>query len=219
VLPSLWVLTQIAQYDTLHVVLITLTIESATLDGDTLSVKFSAAKTPDVEGVDAADIVPTVLVGLYGWDTKDFIVGAHERLIDDNGDGAINGDDSRTLEFEVGAEHPRIKIVTAEGGSWEVTADLSPWKDLIADGTAKRVEVGVLPVLVVDEQELAIDAATKTFDLAANAFDDELIKEIGAGGFAMLKEHMDMGGYFIEAGQKPAETLQSVFDEIMPLFK
>ncbi len=354
---------------------ISVTIESAMLDGDTLSVKFSAAESPDIEGVDAADIVPSVLVGLYGWNTKDFVVGAHERLFDDNGDGTIDSKDMRTLEFEVGAEHPRMKTVSAEGGQWEITADLSPWKDLIANGTVKRVEVGVLPALVVDEQELAIDATTRTFDLAANAFDDkyfkpiadiekcqnchaalatnfhspdyggsvtacrmchvtksggshlemqsrsldsyahaihsgqafdisdidfgdpvqamhyehhiafpypthantnceschfpgtyevpdqgkslpgllsasddnetldrdiesvpsyvtgpatracggchraELIKEDSAGGFAMLKEHMDMGGYFVEAGEAPLETLQSVFDEVMPLFK
>ncbi len=41
---------------------ISVTIESAMLDGDTLSVKFSAAESPDIEGVDAADIVPSVLV-------------------------------------------------------------------------------------------------------------------------------------------------------------
>ena len=106
--------------------------------------------------------MPTVLVGLYGWDTKDFIVGVHERLIDDNGDGKINSDDQRTLEFEVGAEHPRMKTVSAEGGKWEVTADLSTWADKIADGSVKRVEIGVLPALEnADGVQLALDAASR----------------------------------------------------------
>ena len=48
--------------------------------------------------IDVANITPTVMVGLYGWDTKDFIVGPHERLTDDNGDGKIDSDDQRTLE-------------------------------------------------------------------------------------------------------------------------
>ena len=42
------------------------------------------------------------MVGLYGYDTKDFIIGAHERLTDDNGDGAIDSKDQRALEYVVG---------------------------------------------------------------------------------------------------------------------
>ncbi len=33
------------------------------------------------------------MVGLYGYDTKDFIIGAHERLADDNADGVIDNKD------------------------------------------------------------------------------------------------------------------------------
>ncbi len=158
---------------------ISVTIDSATLDGNKLDIKFKAGESPDIEGLDVADITPTVLVGLYGWDTKDFIVGPHERLTDDNNDGKIDGNDQRALEFEVGAEHPRMATVSAEDGQWEVTADLSEWADLIADGTVKRVEIGVLPALAnADEAPVAIDAASKTFDLGANAFDDEFFGPI-----------------------------------------
>ncbi len=93
-------------------------------------------------------IIPTVMVGLYGFDTKDYIIGPHERLADDNGDGEIDRSDQRALEYEVGAEHPRFVTVAAGDGSWEVTADMSTWADMIADGTVKRVEIGVMPDLV-----------------------------------------------------------------------
>ena len=92
------------------------------------------------------NMTPTVMVGLYGWDTKDFVVGPHERSFDDNKDGTIDSKDQRNLEAEVGAEpDPRIKTISAKGGAWEVEADLTPWADLLKDGTVKRLEVGVLP--------------------------------------------------------------------------
>jgi hypothetical protein len=126
---------------------ISVTIDSASFDGSMLNFTFSAHESPDIEGLDAASIAPTVLVGLYGWDTKDYIIGPHERLTDDNADGKIDSDDERALEYGVGEEHPRFTTVSAEGGSWEVSADLSTWADLIADGTVKRVEIGVMPAL------------------------------------------------------------------------
>ena len=115
-----------------------------------------------------------MMVGLYGWDTKDYIIGPHERLFDDNGDGEISRDgDERALEYEVGAEHPRASTVSAEGGSWEVSFDLSAWSDLIADGTVKRAEIAVMPALTnADEVMVALDAPSRTFDLGANDFDD-----------------------------------------------
>lgn len=153
---------------------ISVTIDSAAFDGEMLNFKFSAGESPDIEGLDVADIVPTVMVGLYGYDTKDYIIGPHERLFDDNEDGAIDGDDQRTLEAEVGTEHPRVTTVSAEGGSWEVTADLSAWTDLIADNVVKRVEIAVMPALAdADGVMLALDAPSRTFDLAANAFVDD----------------------------------------------
>jgi OmcA/MtrC family decaheme c-type cytochrome len=152
---------------------ITVTIDSASFDGDTLNVQLSAIESPDLDGLDVADIVPTVMVGLYGWDTKDYIIGPHERLFDDDGDGEITREDQRTLEYEVGAEHPRAETVSAGGGSWEVALDLSAWTDLIADGTVKRVEIAVMPALEdADGVTLALDAPSRTFDLGANDFDD-----------------------------------------------
>jgi OmcA/MtrC family decaheme c-type cytochrome len=160
---------------------IVVTVDSASFADNKLTFAFSAAQPTDtkIEGIDLASIQPTVMVGLYGWDTKDYIVGPHERLVDDNADGKIDSKDSRALEFVVGEESPRFTTVLAEGGKWEVTADLSAWADKIADGTVKRVEIAVMPALVnADEVTLALDAPSRTFDLAKNDFDDEFFSPI-----------------------------------------
>jgi len=152
---------------------VTVSIDEAAFADNKLTVKFSAVEDPDLEGIAPADIVPTAMVGLYGWDTKDFIVGPHERLKDDNADGTIDRNDARTLEFEVGSEHPRATTVSAADGAWEVSFDLTDWADMIADGSVRRVEIAVLPALTVDEVTLSITAPSRTFDLGANDFDDE----------------------------------------------
>jgi OmcA/MtrC family decaheme c-type cytochrome len=155
---------------------ISVTVDSAEFDGEMLNIQLSAVEVTDLEGIDAADIVPTVMVGLYGWDTKDYIIGAHERLFDDNGDGEISREsgDERALEYEVGAEHPRFSTVSAGDGSWEVVADMSAWTDLIADGAVKRAEIAVMPALEnADGIQVALDAPSRTFDLATNTFIDD----------------------------------------------
>ncbi len=164
---------------------ISVTIDSAAVDGNMLTVKFSAAANPDLASdpdladLDLTTITPTLMVGLYGYDTKDFIIGAHERLTDDNADGAIDSKDQRALEYVVGTDHPRFTTVAAGDGSWEVTADLSQWADLIAAGTVKRAEIGVMPTLMdADEEMLAINAPSRTFDLGANAFADDFYAPI-----------------------------------------
>lgn len=152
---------------------IVVTIDSASMAGNKLTFKFSAAESPDLAGLDVASIEPTVMVGLYGYDTKDFIVGPHERLTDDNADGKIDSKDQRALEYVVGAQHPRFTTVSAAGGSWEVTADLSAWADMIADGTVRRAEIAVMPRLdAADGVRLALNSPSRTFDLRTYAFDD-----------------------------------------------
>jgi OmcA/MtrC family decaheme c-type cytochrome len=97
------------------------------------------------------------------------------------------------LEYVVDGEtvNPRFTTVSAEGGSWEVTADLSLWADKIADGIIKRAEIGIMPelVLVVGEVDddangenndiiVALNAPSRTFDLTANVFDDNYFSDI-----------------------------------------
>ena len=157
----------------------TVTIDSASFAGNKLNIKFSAAESRISLRLEWRPSHPTVLVGLYGYDTKDYIVGPHERLTDDNGDGKIDSKDSRALESVVGTAHPRITTVSAAGGKWEVTADLSAWADLIAAKTVKRVEIAVMPALKnADGVTLALNAPSRTFDLAANAFADKFYSPI-----------------------------------------
>jgi OmcA/MtrC family decaheme c-type cytochrome len=79
----------------------------------------------------------------------------------------------------VGKEHPRVTTVSAEGAKWEVAADLSNWADLLTDGTVKRVEIALMPALVnADGVMLALNAPSRTFDLAANDFVDDFYDPI-----------------------------------------
>ncbi len=158
---------------------IKVSIDSVGFAGNKLTIRFSAAEEPDIAGLDVAKITPTVLVGLYGWETKNYVVGPHERLTDDNGDGKIDSGDARALEYVVGAKHPRFTTVSAADGKWEVTADISTWAGLVADGTVRRVEIGVLPNLKnAAGTVLALNAPSRTFDLFLSGFDDEFYKPV-----------------------------------------
>jgi OmcA/MtrC family decaheme c-type cytochrome len=132
----------------------TTSIDAASLLDSALTITFSATKTGTLTAFVAADIVPSVYVALYGYDTKHFIARVS------------------------GAE------VSAADGEWVYTADLSDYADQIADGTVKRAEIAVLPKLgtVVGEVDshggesddivYALNAPSRTFDLGANAFVD-----------------------------------------------
>ena len=161
----------------------TVSVDDVSLSGNDLTIKFSATENGDVTPLDVSEILPTVLVGLYGYDTKDFIVAAHGRDADRN----------RLLEFPIDGTttNPRFEVVSAAGGSWEVIADLSMWADMIADGTIKRAEIGVMPDLRIvvgerdsrsngetDDTAFAVDAPSRTFDFNANAFDDDFYSDI-----------------------------------------
>ncbi len=157
-------------------------IDSASVDANKkLTIKFSASETTDVAGMSVSDIKPTVLVGLYGYDSKDFIVPAHSR--DSTG--------QRQLEYVVGTAHPYFTTVSAANGSWEVTADLKNWAGKMADGSVKRAEIAVMPLLRHPTLEdptstatppaklvLGLNAPSRTFDLVANVFDDAYFRDI-----------------------------------------
>ncbi|MDH5735777.1 MAG: hypothetical protein OEY87_06605, partial [Gammaproteobacteria bacterium] len=156
------------------------TVDDASFDSATniLTINFSVTEVTPVSGFAVDTVVPTVLVGLYGYDTKHFIVAPHGRDADRN----------RLLEFPIDGTtvNPRFEIVSAAGGAWEVTADLSMWADMIAEGAIKRAEIGFMPALGVngpldvrngtgeyaDDVIRAMDAPSRTFDLTTNAFDD-----------------------------------------------
>jgi OmcA/MtrC family decaheme c-type cytochrome len=153
-----------------------------------LTFSFTASETPDLPGLAVSDIVPTVLISMYGFDTKDFIVGAHvshsdgmrnlewdvtalpgTNNCDTNGDHVIDGLDDPCPEYA------RMAVVSSGGGTWTIRADLGEAQPtgLIDDGTIKRIEIGVIPTLHDAAHEIvALDMATRTFDLTTNAFDD-----------------------------------------------
>lgn len=146
----------------------TTAIDGVTFDAATnvLSVDFSVA------GAAANALVkPTVVVSLYGYDTKDFIVSGH---------GSTGG--LRNLEWTEGStsNSPRLAVAplaTAGNVEWTATADLSTWADMIASGVVKRVEVVVLPVVGLNQTaavsdanvEIAVAGVSKTVDLEAGA--------------------------------------------------
>ena len=159
------------------------TIDDASIVNNELTIQFSASKDPNLYGIDVNNIVPTVLVGLYGYDTKDFIVSPHSRDEDRN----------RLLEFAVDGVtvNPRFTVVKAEDGSWEVIADLSMWADMLADDVVRRAEIAVLPKLIMvvgamdteengedNDYQIALNAPSRTFDLVHNAFDDGFYSDI-----------------------------------------
>ncbi|GAO04399.1 hypothetical protein [Anaeromyxobacter sp. PSR-1] len=151
-----------------HAAGFTTTIDTVAFDAATniLTVDFAVA------GAAANALVkPTVVVSLYGYDTKDFIVSGH---------GSTGG--LRNLEWTEGStsNSPRLAVAplaTAGNAEWTATADLSTWADMIASGVVKRVEVVVLPVVGLDQTaavsatnvEIAVAGVSKTVDLAEGA--------------------------------------------------
>jgi len=147
------------------------TIDAASLEGNILTVTFSVTESAtSTSDLNAEDVVPTVLIGLYGWDTKDYIVSPHGRDANRN----------RYLEFTVDGvdANPRFTTVAAGGGSWTITADLSMWADKLADGSVKRAEIAATLELMDGETMLALDSPSRTFDLTTNAFDDGYFQDI-----------------------------------------
>lgn len=161
------------------------TIDSASYDANShvLNVKFHATEAADsTVAFDPADIVPTLMVGLYGYDTKDYIVSPHGRDADRN----------RLLEFAVDGTttNPRFDVVSDANGSWDIDVDLSMWTDMIGN-TVKRAEIAVMPDLRLivgqkddhtngetDDTTFALNSVSRTFDLVDDAFDDGFYQDI-----------------------------------------
>jgi OmcA/MtrC family decaheme c-type cytochrome len=151
---------------------ITVTIDNASFVDNTNTLTFGFHATGTLGGLSSANITPTILVGLYGYDTKDYLFGPHERTFDDNGDGIIDSSDKRDLEAVAGTTHPRITTTSPAPGTWNVTANLSTWNGWIDNGSVKRVEVALLPNLKnADNVAVALNAPSRTFNLVTKAFE------------------------------------------------
>ncbi|MEJ2523805.1 MAG: hypothetical protein P8080_13205 [Gammaproteobacteria bacterium] len=160
-----------------HADLNTLSIDSVEVDGNLITVAFSANNT---------EIIPEVGVSFYGWNSKDFLVAQHTR-----------GADRVRMEYVPESACPADDdcsnpLFTEEEGSalgaWIVTLDISayqaeltdPIPDLIADGKVKFGEIYVAGELEVDGVEVGLNAVTQTFDVSDGTFVDNYFQGEGA---------------------------------------
>ena len=164
---------------------ITFSIDNASFADNTNVLTFGFSGTGSKGALSAADAVPTVLIGLYGWDSKDYVVGPHESI-------PGSSPSKRNLEYStstnpVPTNNSPYITVTKTGSAWNVTADLSAWAGKISDNTVKRVEIAVMPRLEdpalpktyntsstgvqtpTGDNVVALDAPSKTFNLKTKA--------------------------------------------------
>ena len=157
------------------------TIDDAVFADNILTISFSVHENaPNPTAFSVTDIVPTLMVGLYGYGTKDFIYG--------HGD-SLEG------EISAGIDNPNFTIDQAPGdGTWVVKVDLSNWADQIDGVKIKRAEIIVRPALRDPALGIesrsnapyphALNAPSRTFDLTKNAFDDEFFGGNNANAIA-----------------------------------
>ena len=148
-------------------------IDDVRIAGNLITVDFSATD---------ATTNPTLAISFYGWDSKNYIIPAHER--DGNGiDCPHNSRPGCNIEWEPGSTKP---FFTEEAGSvagdWSVTFDMTgfqPYKTdpiptLIADGVVKYAEITVMPELeLADGTEVNIEAVSTSFDLGGGLIVDD----------------------------------------------
>jgi hypothetical protein len=89
----------------------------------------------DIAGMSVQNVAPTAYVAPYGYGTKDFVQSAKNTGLNAPGAGWV------------------VTVTsTATSKTWKVSLDLdtvggTAWTDGIADGTIKRVEIGIRPFL------------------------------------------------------------------------
>jgi hypothetical protein len=142
-------------------------IDSVSMAGNLMTIAFSG---------DAA-IVPEVLVSFYGWDTKHFIVGSHER--DANGvDCPHPSRPGCKMEYVPGSTNPLFtEDALSVPGAWIVTLDVSLLQltktdllpDLIANGDVTKAEISITPELAIGSMDVVLAAVSDTFDIGTNA--------------------------------------------------
>ena len=172
-------------------------IDSVTLTGSVLDVKFSAGNTA---------IDPMLTLSFYGYDAKNMLVSSHTRDA-----GALTCYNDRAADpltapkvgcrYEIeldGTAVPEVQtnrlftvMPDSVAGAWHVQADLAGYTQptatglasiptLITSGKTKKAEVVVMPILEVGGVNAALNAANKTFDLAGNQFVTNYFQGTGA---------------------------------------
>jgi OmcA/MtrC family decaheme c-type cytochrome len=153
-------------------------IDSVTMAGNLLTINFSG---------DAA-IVPEVLVSLYGWDSKNFIIPSHARDANAAECPGSHGDGCQ-MEYVPGDISPLWTTDAASvAGNWMVTVDFAAFQPtntddiptLIANGDVTMAEINIAPELVVGTTEVALKAAEATFDLGGSVVVPDYFKGANA---------------------------------------
>jgi OmcA/MtrC family decaheme c-type cytochrome len=139
---------------------ITATVTGATFTAATkkVTVNFSVSGAPA-----DATVKPTVVMSLYGYGTKDFVVSGH----------GSQPDKKRNLEWSSGStsNSPRLDVVPGTAaGTWVATADLTTWAGKLSDGSVKRAEIGILPaVTLANGTVVAAKGVTQTLNVAKDS--------------------------------------------------
>jgi OmcA/MtrC family decaheme c-type cytochrome len=166
--------------------LYTVQIDQVTMSGNLLTVNFSS---------NDPTVTPEVLVSLYGWDTKNFIVASH------TSDGSTSCLDRRgnpggcrmeyVPESSGGSANPLwTEDAASVPGTWMVTLDLGAYvpttflpEDIptqIANGSIKKAEVTITPELAIGDTDLVLRAVDKTFDIGGSMIVDNYFKGANA---------------------------------------
>ncbi len=148
----------------------TVSIDSISVTGDLMTIEFSANNTA---------IVPEVLVSFYGWDTRNYLVGSHERDANAACSGRRPGCKMEYVpESSGGSANPLFtEDPTSAPGAWIVTLDMSALQltktdllpALIASGKITKAEISITPELAVGGTDVVLLAVGETFDLTAGA--------------------------------------------------
>ena len=172
--------------------LYTVSVDSVTMAGNLMTVNFSSN--------DPA-VVPELLVSFYGWDSKHFIVGSHERDANDVDCPHAQRPGCKmeyTPESSGGSANPLFtEDATSAPGAWIVTLDVSLLQltktddipTLIADGVIKMAEIGITPELNLadlaapgDDIDVVLKAADATYELGS----DQLVADYFKGANATV---------------------------------
>jgi OmcA/MtrC family decaheme c-type cytochrome len=150
----------------------TVSIDDVSMAGNVLTIDFSASDP---------NIVAEVLVSLYGWDTKQFIIASHTR----DGSAACNNNGCR-MEYAPGGTNALFTDNSVGAGDYSVDLDLAAYvptefltddiPTLIANGVIKMAEITITPELELGGQDVVLKAVDETFDLNAFVTVDDYFK-------------------------------------------
>ena len=159
----------------------TVSVDNVTMAGDLMTINFSSN--------DPA-IIPEILVSFYGGDTRNFIVGSHERDANTACAGfrpgckmeyvpESSGGSANPLFTEDAASVPGDWMVTLDTSALQLTkTDLIP--AMIANGRITKAEISITPEIEIGGQDVVLLAVGETFDLTGNMFIADYFKGANA---------------------------------------